>query len=110
MHYGNSPRGSEFYIYFKASTIISPLAFFIYFFDVIQDGVISWLIPGVNTGSAGLEELLITPRFTPSWNRTTKCASLGNTLDTVGLGSIGLFDAIFRSTGLMSHGREISPT
>lgn len=95
---------------FKASTIIPPLGFFFIIIIIIHDGVISWLIPGVDAGSAGPEELQITPRFTPTWNRTTKCASLGNTLDIVRVGSIGLFDAIFRSAGLMSYMRENSPT
>lgn len=100
---GITPGVLSFIFILKASTLIPPLAFFI----IIQDGVISRLIPGVNVGSAGREELQITPRFTPTWNRTTKCASLGNTLDIVGVGSI---DAIFRSTGLMSYKHEISPT
>lgn len=104
---GTAPGLLSFICIFKASTIIPPLVFF---FIIIQDGVISWLIPGVNTGPAGLEELQITLRFTPTWNRTTKCASSGNTLDIVGVGSIGLFDAIFRSTCLMSYMRENSST
>lgn len=92
VHYGTSPRGL---FIFKALTIIPLLAFLK---KKIQDGVISWLIPGVNSRSAGLE---ITPRFTPTRNRTTKCASSENTLNIVGVGSIGLFDAIFRSSGLI---------
>lgn len=103
---GTAPGLLSFICIFKASTIIPPLAFFFFFFP---DGVISWLIPEVNTGSAGLEELQITPHFTTTWDRAAKCAS-GNTLDIARVGSIGLFDAIFRSTGLMSYMRENSQT
>lgn len=39
----------------------------------------------------------------PTYNRTNKSGSLVDVLDIVGVGSIGLFDAIFRTSGLMCY-------